>query len=243
MIKKTFAIIVIALAVCSVHAQNIQLHYDFGRSRDGKTENKDGFLTSTIEMFRPDKWGSTFFFVDMNYNAPKGGVSLAYWEIARDFKISDKFPVMPHIEYNGGFATNYSKNAQGDYEAVGGGISFRNAWLFGASYPFSLGKGSFSTYVAYKYIVKNTQPDFQWTATWFYPLFDNKVTLCGFIDVWTDDKNTKGDKKIVFLTEPQFWFNATPNFSVGSEIEISKNFVFGSDKVEVFPTAAVKWTF
>jgi hypothetical protein len=56
-------------------AQNLQLHYDY------KNERK--YVTSTIEMFKPDEYGATFFFVDMDYNN-KGdkNISLAYWEIA-----------------------------------------------------------------------------------------------------------------------------------------------------------------
>ena len=55
-----------------IKAQNLQLFYDPGR----------GCATSTIEMFRPDNGGSTYFFADMNYS-PK--VSTAYWEISREF--------------------------------------------------------------------------------------------------------------------------------------------------------------
>lgn len=41
-----------------VNAQNVQLHYDIGRS----------CATSTVEMFRADGAGSTFFFVDLDYS-------------------------------------------------------------------------------------------------------------------------------------------------------------------------------
>ena len=54
-----------------VQAQNIQLFYDAGR----------GCATSTVEMFRPDAGGSTFFFVDFDYTPKATG---AYWEIARE---------------------------------------------------------------------------------------------------------------------------------------------------------------
>jgi hypothetical protein len=37
-------------------AQNLQLFYDAGR----------GCATSTVEMFRPDDGGSTFFFIDFD---------------------------------------------------------------------------------------------------------------------------------------------------------------------------------
>lgn len=90
----------------AIQAQNLQLHYDFGKDR--------GYLTSTLEMFRPDKLGSTFFFVDMNYDVNgQKGVNLAYWEIAREFNIS-KTPLAAHIEYNGGlFSYKVSDNTYG----------------------------------------------------------------------------------------------------------------------------------
>ena len=77
-----------------MQAQNLQLHYDFGKGRQ--------YLTSTVEMFKPDKHGSTFFFVDMDYDLSDAKVKLAYWEIARDLKFW-KAPFAFHTEYNGGF--------------------------------------------------------------------------------------------------------------------------------------------
>lgn len=46
-------------------AQNIQLHYDLGRKG----------ITSTVEMFKPDKGGSTFFFVDLDYTPKVSGAN------------------------------------------------------------------------------------------------------------------------------------------------------------------------
>ena len=78
------------LMTFTLFAQNLQLHYDFGKDRK--------HLTSTVEMFKPDKWGSTFFFVDMDYGVGNvKGVSLAYFEIARSFNIG-KGPLAAHIE-------------------------------------------------------------------------------------------------------------------------------------------------
>ena len=63
--------------------------------------------------------------------------------------------VMPHIEYNGG-----AGNAEGF------GFSIANAYLVGASYPFSCGNANFSTYIAYKYnAFEKASNDVQWTGT------------------------------------------------------------------------------
>src|SRR5690606_41205685 len=63
-------------------------------------------ITTTVEMFKPDKFGSTFFFIDMDYSSDArdvdNGLSLAYWEIARAFKWNENQKFMPRAEYNGG---------------------------------------------------------------------------------------------------------------------------------------------
>ena len=55
--------------VPGLQAQNIQLHYDFGRSLYDKDLQGRPLLTSTVEKFHPDTWGSTYFFVDMDYTS------------------------------------------------------------------------------------------------------------------------------------------------------------------------------
>ena len=89
-------------------AQNVQLLYDAGR----------GCATSTVEMFRPDGAGSTFFFIDFDYSPQASG---AYWEISRElnfWKDSDLSWLSAHVEYNGGLTNAFS---------------FGNAWLLGAT--------------------------------------------------------------------------------------------------------------
>lgn len=107
--KKTFKIF-LTLALLAVMntaaiAQNIQMHYDFGRHLYDEMPTRPE-LTTTVEMFRADKWGSTFFFVDMEY--ADNEVKSAYWEIARELKFWEA-PVSLHLEYNGGL--NYIKDA------------------------------------------------------------------------------------------------------------------------------------
>lgn len=237
--QKKLLLVIMAIVCQFATAQNIQFHYDLRNSLNKNIPTSRNYLTTTIEMFKPDKWGSTFFFVDMDYNQAKGNIGTAYWEIARDFKIG-KCPIMPHIEYNGG-AVRSKFN----------GFPIENAYLLGASYPFSCGNANFSTYLAYKYnAFTKTSNDVQWTGTWGVPLFNNKMTLSGFIDVWTENKDRSGvesGKKVILLTEPQVWYNVNSKLSVGSEIEISNNFytkAAGYDnKLYVFPTIAAKWNF
>lgn len=235
--KHVLISIFLMLALFS-QAQNLQLHYDF---TDANSKNADdrNYLTSTFEMFRPDSLGSTFWFIDLDFNGPHYEPSLSYMEIARSFKMWD-FPLALHAEYNGGFIYNTRGNDFGN--------TFSNMGIFGVHSAFQLQNVSLSTYAGYKFIDDSREgADFQWTFTWFTMLWNKRITLCGFFDLWSQDNlNTDYEpdgKKIVILTEPQIWYNVLPYWSLGGEVEISHNFVFASEKVEVFPTIGTKFTF
>ena len=102
------------------------------------------------------------------------------------------------------------------------------------------------TYVAYKLnAFEKSSHDLQWTITWNSTLADGKLSLGGFADVWSANKNPitrEGGKRVIFLSEPQIWYNFTPNFSIGSEIELSYNFA-RYEKFAAIPTIAGKWNF
>ena len=170
--KQTVAILLVLFAAASVKAQNLQVHYDFGKDRK--------YVTSTVEMFKPDKWGSTFFFIDMNYDGSNGKtVSLAYWEIARSFTLG-KSPFAAHIEYNGGFG-QYSTGSAGY-----GAYPINDAWL--AGFDYNLHNADFTRgitfQVLYKYINDKNDASFQLTTVWYMHMLNRKITFDGFADFW-----------------------------------------------------------
>ncbi len=209
-------------------SQNIQLHYDFGEARDGKMKKNRKYFTTTLEMFKPDSMGTTFWFVDMDYDDRENGMSFAYWEIVRTLKI----PKIKFME----LAFSYND-----------GMFIDHAWLAGISIPIKIGKYTISTSYYYRAEKNAKSADFQFTGVWHFPLFNNKATFCGFVDLWTsDDYNNQGKrdgKRAVFLTEPQLWFKLNSHFAVGGEVEISKNFFTFDDDIEVMPTVGAKWEF
>ena len=80
--KKQFLMVALAaMAVLGAKAQtNLQVFYDLGRQ----------YATTTFEMFKGDKWGDTFFFIDHYYTTADqrdlGAASAAngsYFEIER----------------------------------------------------------------------------------------------------------------------------------------------------------------
>ena len=232
--KKLFVSLVAMLALVTIDlaAQNLQLHYDFGRKS----------ATTTVEMFKPDNAGSTFFFVDMDYN-PK--VSGAYWEISRElcfWQESSLNWLSAHLEYNGGLNT-----------AAG---SFNNSFLVGATYSGHSDDWSktWSLTASYKAIPgtiglngKKQPHNFQITGVWNLDFFDHWLSFNGFADFWKEARGWQGTK-FIFISEPQLWVNLNKingwekvKLSLGTEVELSYNFVQPGFKC--YPTLAAKWSF
>ena len=218
--KKLLTIFAI-LSAFAVNAQNLQLHRDLER----------GHFTTTFEMFKMDKWGNTFTFIDFDYDA-ENGINQGYFEIARVLK-TEKMPIGLHVEYNGGVG-NAEVPGVGSF-----GYTINDAWIFGANYSQGSAKWGFSTYAGYKSIKDADKANFQITGTWYVNMLDGKMTFSGFADLWTE----KGlNDNTIFLTEPQLWYNVNKQFSFGGEVEISNNFA-GIEEFKVRPTLAVKWNF
>ncbi|MBQ9137062.1 MAG: DUF5020 family protein [Alistipes sp.] len=216
----------------SAQAQNVQLYYDTGR----------GCATSTVEMFKPDSFGSTFLFADFDY-APKAFG--AYWEIARELNFWQQSKVnwlSVHVEYNGGLNTSAG--------------SFNNAWLAGLTYSGHSKDYSktWSVSAMYKLIpgTVNTLGEkqvhnFQITGVWGLNFFKGWLTFSGFIDFWRECRAWQ-DTEYILVTEPQLWLNLNRikgwdkvNLSVGGEVEFSNNFV--DRGFHVMPAVGLKWTF
>ncbi|MGE5402898.1 MAG: DUF5020 family protein [Ignavibacteriales bacterium] len=224
--KKLLLLAVFFTLVSSAFSQNLQLHYDMGKDRK--------YFTSTIEMFKPDEYGSTFFFVDMDYN--RGGnksVSLAYWEIARYVSLPFVKGLSATVQYNDGMI--YNKDINMDFP-------LGHVWLAGLSYPINLGFVTLNTDFLYRAdYLSESKANAQITTTWFVPFFEGKLTFTGFMDVWSTKQ--AGKNQVVLLTEPQLWYNVWNHLSVGSEVEISNNFIPLKNSVQVNPTIAAKWNF
>jgi hypothetical protein len=227
--KCIFLSFVFVTLLFSVNAQNIQLHYDMGEGRK--------FFTTTVEMFKPDSWGSTFFFIDMDYSSDArnidNGISLAYWEIARSFKWNENQKFQPRLEYNGGVFKLDGVDTPF--------IPIENSWLAGLERSFA--SADFSKIITlqanYKYIKGKEDASFQLTGVWIIQMLEGKFTFTGFADFWKEEMFW--GSKYRFLSEPQIWYNATKNLSLGSEIELSNNFI--ANDFKVMPTVGVKYTF
>lgn len=224
--KKFTLIIFFVVASLVAKSQNVQLHYDFSSDR--------GFLTTTVEKFAPDAYGSTFFFIDFNHSAH--GPTEAYWEIARELK-NWEGPLSVHLEYNGGLNRVIP-------------LAIQNAYLLGGTYSWNAADFSkgFSVSAMYKMIQGNSSPhNTQLTGVWYLNMLKGKLSFTGFADFWTEkhlvfDDSGSTEVGFIFLSEPQLWYNINKSFSVGSEVELSYQFA-GMAGFNVYPTVAAKWTF
>lgn len=241
--KRSYLLLTACLMTTAASAQlNVQLHYDLGHDLYGAELSSRPRVTATVENFTPDRWGSTYFFIDADFGSHV--VKSAYGEISRELRFW-KAPIAAHIEYNGGL----QRAAYGYDDAYLVGP----AWNW-ASKDFSK---TVSVQLLYKYLAHRqnhggTSHSVQLTGVWGLQFAKGLCTFSGFCDLWYD----KGvDGRIVLTGEPQFWVNLwrlprisdDAKWSIGTEVEVSKNLVWPTDgkndRFYVIPTVATKWTF
>jgi hypothetical protein len=216
---------------------NFQTFYDFGR----------GHFTTTLEGFHQDNWGHTFFFIDYDYNNRDGSGKVVspnntYFEIARCLNFWSESALAPlslQVEYNGGFGT------WGDLSGVPGinygAFPVNSAFLFGFDYFIHSANfnNTLNLKVLYKHFVNlASKVPLQFTAVWgFQDLFGlSGLRFSGFADFWCEGNN------LVFLSEPQLWFQLFDHFNIGGEVEFSYNFA-GMEGFNVMPCIGTKWVF
>lgn len=260
--KKIFLTCLTALAAHFATAQNIQLHYDFGRhfyqeQRDEIAGANDRmYSTITLEQFKADRLGSWFYFVDLDLG--KRGIQGAYTEISREFNITplskgSKFTLAGHLEFDGGLKTNTAAVPQIDGSVKPLGTIFQPAVLVGPAVNWhnSDFSATCSLQLMYKQYFKGYSDhgysSFQLTGVWNYSFARGKGTFSGFADLYREERWDNGHGCLVFLAEPQLWYNVRKCFAVGTEVEVSNNFVnniatFGGKRFFVNPTLAVKFT-
>ncbi len=228
------------LAVGAFAQTNLQVFYDFGENRK--------MVTTTLEMFKADDWGSTFFFVDYDYadkdlrDGKWWGARSSYFEIARALNFwqdSDLGALSAHVEFNAGV-----------------GFGSRN-WLFGVEY--FMHNDDFSNTFTFELLYKTFKGSeshlpLQFTFVWgMNNLFGVEgLKFSGFADIWGEDTYLwtdvdKCEKSLTFISEPQLWYNVgslfgCENLSAGCEVELSHNFAY-HDGFMCNPCLGLKWDF
>ena len=90
------------------------------------------------------------------------------------------------------------------------------------------------------------------TGVWRNRFAGGLCTFSGFVDLWY---NNTVNGNLILMSEPQFWFNLAAlrrvsddfKLSIGTEVEISNNFVYTetgqNNRFYAIPTIACKWEF
>ena len=220
----------------AVSAQNVQVHYDFGRLLYPDQEGGRQSVTMTLEQFKADQWGSWYYFVDVDFS--RKFTEGAYTEISREFNLGKQSPFAAHVEYDGGL------NRFGSFQQaalVGGAWNGHNA-DFSTTYSVQLMYKQFFK----SYDTTRAYASVQLTGVWSTTFANKAMTFAGFIDLWRGE-NAFGHGQLVLLSEPQLWYNfKNQHLSIGTEVEISNNFIYNTyndDSFFINPTLALKWAF
>ena len=238
--KKILLSALLFIACLPMFAQlNVQMHYDLGKAIYGDELSNRPLFTATVENFKADKWGNTFFFIDLDFG--DNTMKSVYAEFAREFNLG-KSPFAAHVEYNGGLS---------------GFGSYNDAYLAGAAWNWANKDFSktFSLQLLYKHLANqpsSNKHSWQLTTVWGIHFAKGLCSFSGFADLWHDNSVTGN---LIFCSEPQFWFHLNAlesvddefKLSVGGEVELTKNMVWPAeglnDNFYAIPTLAVKWTF
>ena len=230
------AVAALAFSFMAKAQTNVQVFYDFGKDRQ--------YMTTTFEMFKGDKFGDTFFFIDHYYTQKDqrpdvaSAINGSYFEIERGINFwqeSDLKDLSGHVEYDG---TTWGQGT----------------WCFGAKYflhsqDFSNMLTLYAMFEAFQGFGKADIP-VKFTAVWsMADLFGVKgLTFKGFADLWGNNTlwGLGDETKFTFLTEPQLWMNLGSVFDnhldIGCELEISCNFA-GNKGFMLNPCAGIRWAF
>ena len=233
----TVAFAALAFGFAAQAQTNLQTFYDFGKDRN--------YITTTFEMFKADKFGDTFWFIDHYFTTKDqrdlglaSAINGSYFEIERGINFwqdSELKDLSAHIEYDG--------------STWGAGI-----WCFGAKYflhseDFA---NTLSLYLMYDLHVGVGEADIplKFSAVWgCNDLFGvSGLTFKGFCDLWGNNSywGENDETKFSFLTEPQLWFNLGSAFDnhldIGTEIELSCNFA-GNKGFMCNPCLGLRWSF
>lgn len=230
-------------------AQNVQVHYDFGRTMYEKDQPNRPQLTATVEGFHPDAYGDTFWFVDFGWINSQS--SAAMWKILRTFRLGKDLPVRLQLRYDGGLFFFNAPKDEKERANARWGKPYGDAVMVGPSFQIHSRDFSFVWCINPLYKVNFNNPvdkwgNFEFHTNWNYTFASGKFSTGGFFSFWREVARF-GQYHVV--SQPNFWCylnkfdGISKNFklAIGTEIRISSN--VEAKKTFVCPTLGLKWTF
>lgn len=259
--KKFFTLVAtLLLAFSAVNAQEIQFQYDFNRSlkdvySDTKFDAPMPQFTLTFTGTHFDKFGSTFYFIDVDLASPNNTNKVVYGEIQRSLNFWSNTALKDfylEVEYDGGLLQ-------------GGGIGISQAFLAGVAYSFHdetfrnflQVQALYRTFFGNGHRFGRLEKDFQKIPLQFTLVYTCKdlfnvkgLLFSGFADLWWQNQTFfNGDQtSVIFTAEPQLWYNIGQHFGldnlhIGGEVEVSFNAYNMVKHFTAYPAAGFRWTF
>jgi hypothetical protein len=222
-----------------VHAQDLQLHYDWRHTVDPRT-NRRNFPALTFKSFKAMTYGSFLIKLEADLDGERHNVSKGYLEVSQSLRFWEA-PIYAIGEYAGGL---------GLFDDASGGYYLANAYSVGAAYPFPWKGGWASVAIAYKHSnLRRPSHDPQVTVYWGRP-FAERWAFASTGVLWTQNRNRGDDftasltgKRGSFLAENELWWRAVGPISVGSEVRVSRNVYATDERLLVYPTLGVRYLF
>lgn len=222
-----------------VHAQDLQLHYDWRHSVDPRNNARD-FPALTFKSFKALEFGSFLLKLEANLDGTQHNVSKGYLEVSQTLRFW-KAPVYAHLEYTGGL---------GLFDHASGGYYLENAYLLGAAHPFKWQGGWGNVYVAYKHTNFSRASHDPQASVYWGRSFRERWSFASTGVFWKQNRNHGDDftanltgKRASFLIENEMWWRAASLVSIGSEVRISRDVYATDGRLLVYPTVGVRYLF
>ncbi|HEV8283972.1 MAG TPA: DUF5020 family protein [Chitinophagaceae bacterium] len=229
-------------------SQQLQLHYDLRHSVD-PMHNAKNFPSLYFEYFKTLDSGSSFIKpgsfllkVQMDFTGERNNMGQYYMQVSQAFRFW-RPKVFLQLQYSGGL---------GIAEPGAYGYYLINAFSVGVAYPFSWqNKAFFNVYSSYKYTAyKKTSHDIIAAFYWLRFFSNYKISFAGNLVAWTENRN-HGDaftvdrkgKKFSLFGDPQLFFSLHKGFSVGSKATLYYHVITEDNRIQVYPTIAMKYQF
>jgi hypothetical protein len=242
--KHLFFLLTAVISTAHLSAQELQLHYDARHTLD-PSHYAHNFPTIYFQYFRNQdsgkafvKPGSFLFKMQADLQGDRHNIGQTYLQVSQSIRCW-KPKIFLSLQYNGGLGVTEPK--QYSYYIT-------NTFSVGLSYPFQWKAAWLSVVLDYKYIpyLKPTS-DPIFTLYWWRAYFHYKLEFAGDFSVWTENKD-HGDaytaglrgKRLFFFAEPQFWYDLNKGFSVGTKINMYFHINIPDDRLQVYPTVAVR---
>lgn len=241
--KRLFVPLLLMITL-GVSAQSLQLHYDLRHTVD-PDRNPENFPTLYFEYFKTldsgksfIKPGSFLLKTQVDFVGNRSNIGKYYMQVSQEVRFWQP-KIFLSLQYSGGLGV--TNPAQYSYYIT-------NTYSAGVSYPFKWGQAYLSSVLDYRY-VPYTKPsnDFLYTLYFYRGLWNYKAEFAGDFSIWTENKN-HGDetttslqgKRFYFFAEPQFWYNLTSKFSIGTKINMYYHVNTFDNVLEMYPTAAIR---